>query len=71
MEAWDVVDGGLVADGIVKDVSQFHPTPSAKGSKERLLPRFFTDCLYPSTNWTIFQLYGTRSPHSVQLSGSS
>jgi len=29
-EAWQVVDGGLVSDGIVKDVGWFLFTPSAE-----------------------------------------
>lgn len=70
-EAWKVVDGGLVSDGIVKDVGLSSTFPLLKGLEDRLLLRFFMDCLCPLTNWMIFRFFGMRFPHSVQSSGSS
>jgi len=50
MEAWGVVDGGLVSDGIVKDVSRSSASPLLEGPEDRLPLRFFMDCLYPLTS---------------------
>lgn len=51
VEAWKIVDGGLVSNGVVKDVSRVLPAPSAQKScpAEEWLPlRFFMECPCPS-----------------------
>jgi hypothetical protein len=64
MEAWKVVDGGLVSDGIVKDVCPVLPVVLLWRIEELLSFRSFTGYPYLSISWVTSQLFGRKLHHS-------